>query len=141
MEILVVIGVFMVIMSISFYYLSGFNKKEALEKDVAGLTALIRNARLLSVASKDAQLFGIHLDTDKAVLFEGSTYTPGGEDERVIVFSKQVYMSGYALNLGTPDIVFSRLVGNTQNYGDITLSLKDDSASSTISVLQTGVIK
>ncbi len=141
MEILVVIGIFMVIMSISLYFFSGFSKKESLEKDIAGLTALARDARLLSIASKDASLFGIHLENDKAVLFEGSTYSAGGPNEKVVLFSREVYMFSYSLNLGSPDIVFTRLIGNTQNYGDVTLSLKDDSASTTITILNTGVIQ
>lgn len=141
MELLMVIIIMIIVMSIIFYFFSGFNKKDALEKDIAGLTAFIRNARLLSITSKDAMPFGIHIESGKAVLFEGNIYAPGGANEKIIEFSKEVYMSSYSLNLGSPDIVFTRLTGNISNYGTITLSLKDNSTSTTITILRTGVIQ
>lgn len=141
MELLVVISIMTAVLFMSFNFFSKFSKKDALEKDVAGLVALIRNARLLSVVSKNASPYGIHLQSDKAVLFEGSAYSPGGTNQKVFEFSKEVYMSGYKLNQGTPDIVFSRLTGSTLNYGTTTLSLKDNSTSTVVTILPTGVIQ
>jgi prepilin-type N-terminal cleavage/methylation domain-containing protein len=140
-EILTVIGIFIVIFSLTFYFFGGLDKRESLEKDVAGVTALIRNARILSIASKNASVFGIHFESDKAVLFEGSTYTSGGQNEKIINLSRKVYISSYSLNNGGQDIVFSRLVGDTTNFGTVTLSLKDNSTSTTITILKTGVIQ
>ncbi len=141
MELIMVIVIFTVIASVTFYFFGGFNKKEILEKDAASLTALIRNARLLSVTSKDASPFSIHLESDKAVLFEGSLYVAGGLNEKTVEFSREVYMSAYSINNGGPDIVFTRLTGETLNYGTVKLSLRDDSASTTITILRTGVIQ
>lgn len=141
MEILVVISIMAILLTLSFAFFSKLGNKDALEKDVAGLTSFIRNARLLSVASKDASAFGIHLESGKVVLFEGNTYTPGGANEKVMEYSGKVYMSSYNLNQGNPDIVFTRLSGNTLNFGTVTLSLKNNSASTTITILRTGVIQ
>jgi len=141
MELLVVIVIMTIILSLSFYFLGSFGKKDALEKDMAGLTSFIRNARLLSISSKDAMPFGIHLENSKAVLFEGNTYVAGGANEKIMAFSPQIYLYGYSLNLSNPDIVFARLSGNTSNFGTITLSLKDNSASTTITILKTGVVQ
>lgn len=141
MELLMVICIMAIILALSFPFFSSLIKKESLEKDVAGLTSFIRNARLLAVSSKNAAAFGVHLESGRAVLFEGASYVPGGPNEKVIVFSDKVYMSSYALNLGTEDIVFSRLIGSTLNFGTITLSLKDDSVSTTITILKTGVVQ
>ncbi len=140
-ELIFVIVIMTIITTISFYFLSKVNKKEALEKDVASLSALMRDGRLLSVTSKDASTFGIHLTSGQAVLFEGSSYVPGGSNEKVVVYSKYVYMSGSSLNLGTSDIIFDRLTGATTNYGTVTLSLVDNTSSTTITVLRTGVLK
>lgn len=140
-EVMTVIGIFAVIMTIAFYFFSPMIKKEALEKDIAGLTAIVREARNLSVASKNASRFGIHLESSKAVLFEGSTYTPGGPNEKTFSYSKNIYMSAYSLNSGGQDIIFNRLNGNTPNFGTITLSLSDNSTSTTITILSTGVVK
>lgn len=141
MEVLMVIAIFTIIASITFYFFGGFNKREVLEKDVNSLTALVRNARLLSVASKNASPFGIHLESDKAVLFEGNSYVMGGPNEKILEFSREIYMSAYSINNGDADIVFARLTGETLNYGTIKLSTKDDSASTTITILRTGVIQ
>lgn len=141
MELLMVIVIFTIIASVTFYFFGGFNKKEILEKDVASLTALIRNARLLSVTSKGALPFGIHLESDKAVLFEGSLYVAGGLNEKTVEFSREVYMSAHSINNGDSDIVFARLTGETLNYGTVKLSLKNNNASTTITILRTGVIQ
>lgn len=141
MELLVVLGILTIIASMTFYFFGRATKQNVLEKDISSLTALIRNARLLSVASKDASAFGIHIETGKAVLFEGNSYVAGGANEKVFEFSRDVYLSSYSLNLVSPDIVFSRLTGKTLNYGSITLSLRDNSTSTTITILPTGVIQ
>src|SRR4030042_5171619 len=136
-EVLVVIAIFTAIFSISLYFFGGLSKKESLEKDIASLTALIRNARLLSVASKNASAFGIHLEGDRVVLFEGTSYISDGPNEKIIFFSREVYLHSSFINGGGADIVFARLTGATANYGNITLSLWDNSASTTITVLKT----
>ena len=141
LELLIAISIIMAVLFMSFNFFIKFGQKDALEKDKAGLISLMRNARLLSVASKDATAFGVHLESSKAVLFQGGTYVAGGANEKVMEFSKYVVMSGYALSQGTADIVFSRLTGNISNYGNITLSLTDNSTSTMITILQTGVVQ
>lgn len=141
MEVMVVIGIFVIVAGMTFYFFSGFNKKEILEKDIAGISALVREARMLAVTSKDSSVFGIHFENNKAVLFKGSSYIAGGSEEKVFLLSKTVYMSGYLLDLGTPDVVFARLSGETTNFGTVTFSLDDDSASTTITILRTGVVQ
>lgn len=140
-EFIVVITILTIIASISFYVFSKLDKKEALEKDVASLTSMIREARLLSVASKNTSSFGVHFENDRAILFEGSSYSGPQPSDKVISFSNRVKLESYSLNMGGSDIVFSRLIGNTNNYGTVTLSIKDGSASSTITILSTGVIQ
>lgn len=140
-EMLVAIGILTVVASIGVYFFASLYKKEALEKDTASLVALINQARMLSVSSKDASAFGVHLQNDKAVLFEGFSYVSGGANEKTSGFSGKVQVSSYALAGGGSDIVFDRLTGNTSNSGTIVLSLKDGSASTTVTVLQTGVVQ
>lgn len=140
-EILMALSVMGVILFITFNFFGSFRSKDALEKDEAALVSLIRNARLLSVVSKNALPYGIHLEASKAVLFEGVSYVAGGPNQQTVEFNKLVYLQNYNLNQGTPDIVFARLTGNTLNYGTIVLALKDLSTSTTITILQTGVIQ
>lgn len=140
MEFLVAIGILTIVASMTFYFFAGFRGK-MLDTDAAGLSAFLREARLLSIASKNASPFGIHLESDGAVLFQGNTYIAGGANQKHLKFARNVYLHSYALDGGGQDIVFNRLTGATSDFGDITLSLKDDSASTTITVLRTGVVK
>ncbi len=141
MEVMVVIGLFVIVAGMTFYFFSGFNKKEILEKDVAGVSALVRDARMLSVTSKDSSVFGIHFEADKVILFKGGSYITGGSDQKIFTLSKTVYMSEYSLDLGIPDVVFARFSGETSNFGTVTFSLDDDSASTTITISRTGVVQ
>lgn len=141
MEILVVLGIITIIASLTFYFFGKANKQTVLEKDVASVVSFVRNARLLSIASKNASPFGIHLEEDKVVLFEGNPYSAGGPNEKTFYFSREVYLSSYSLNKGGSDIIFARLTGDTSNYGTVTVSLRDNSASTTFTILKTGVIQ
>jgi prepilin-type N-terminal cleavage/methylation domain-containing protein len=140
-EILAVIAIIAAVSTIAVYFFGNLNKAELLKKDADSLVAFIRNARLFTISSKNASQYGVHLEANKAVLFQGSVYTPGGEEERIHEFSNNVEISTYSLNMGGQDIVFKRLTGFTDNYGTVKIQLKDGSASTTITILGTGVVK
>lgn len=140
-EVLVVIGIFAIIATLAVISFSGLNDREALEKDASGLVSFIRDARMLAVSSKNAALFGVHLEAGRAVLFEGDSYIPGGAGQKFLELSPKTYISAFSLNEGGSDIVFSRLTGVTSDFGTVKISLKDDTASTTITVLPTGVVQ
>lgn len=140
-EILAAIAIITAVTTIAVYVFGNLNKKEALSKDADALISLIRNARLFTISSKNASQYGVRLEANRAILFQGSVYAPGGEEERIHEFSGNVEINSYSLNMGGQEIVFKRLTGFTDNFGTVKIWLKDGSASTTITILSTGVVK
>src|SRR3989344_248097 len=137
MEILVSIAILGMLNLIGLWYFSKATNAQALEKDKQGLVAILQEARSLALSSKNALQYGVHLEEFQTVLFKGSTY-----DNKDQKFNRAIHLSAQSLNGGGIDIIFSRLTGETNNFGTITLSLINSPFSSvTITINNGGVIE
>lgn len=141
-EILIVIAIIALTWLIVYAGFSAINKRQALDKDGLLVTAIINEARSQTLSSKDATVYGVHLEEFSITLFKGSTYNESDPENKTSDLSAHSRISAFALSGGGDDIIFQRLTGATQNFGTITLELRSDSsASSTITVHKTGIIE
>jgi len=142
LEILFVITIIGMLSILGLWYFTRANTAEALKKDAQGLTAILSEARSLSLSSKNAVKYGVHLEEFQAVLFQGTSYNSSDTNNRYQPFNRAVHMLSHSLNGGGDEILFSRLTGETDNYGSVTLSLINNSLSSTtITISSAGVIQ
>jgi prepilin-type N-terminal cleavage/methylation domain-containing protein len=142
LEILTSIAILGALCLISVWHFTSATKAEALAKDRQGLVALLSEARSLSLASKEALPYGVHLEEFQAILFKGPSYSAGNAENITQSFHSAVHLSNYSITGGGSDIIFSRLTGATLNDGTIRLALQNNSLSSTtITVKNTGVIE
>jgi len=142
MEILVSIAILGMLSLIGLWYFSKATNAQALEKDKQGLVAILQEARSLALSSKNALQYGVHLEEFQTVLFKGSTYDSNDPDNKYQKFNRAIHLSAQSLNGGGIDIIFSRLTGETNNFGTITLSLINSPFSSvTITINNGGVIE
>jgi hypothetical protein len=95
------------------------------------------------MASKGGSRFGIHLQLDKIVMFEGATYTPGFPTNEEHVFNPVTALPPlYTVISGGTDIIFDLFTGGTSNNATTTLWIVNrPQASSTIVVNSLGVIR
>jgi prepilin-type N-terminal cleavage/methylation domain-containing protein len=140
LETIISIIIVSLISTIALWYFKNAESDEALSKDKQGLITLLEEARSLSISSKQAGMYGVRLQADRATLFKGPSYATSS-DNKVHEFNSKVSVSNYSLAGGGSDIIFSRLNGSTVYTGTITLSLKNSLSSSTITVRDTGVIE
>jgi type II secretory pathway pseudopilin PulG len=140
LEAIISIIIVSLISTIALWYFKSAESDEALSKDKQGLVTLLEEARSLSISSKQAGTYGVHIQSDRAVLFKGPGYATSS-DNKVHEFNSKVTISNYSLSGGGSNIIFSRLNGSTVYTGTITLSLKNSLSSSTIIVRDTGVIE
>lgn len=122
----------------SFYSL---NRSEALKQDRLTIVTALRQARSLTLAAKDDSQHGIHFDTSRLVLFKGTLYSDSDPSNVPYVLNSLVTISNVSLTGGGNDVLFQKLSGATAQPGTITLSLKDGSKSSIVSVFSTGIIE
>ena len=140
LEIIIVIAILILITAIIISPFDSFRKSKALETDIEEVVSLINEARLNTLSSKDAFHYGVHLESSRAVLFRGGTFTEPDANNKEILYSSAVESVNIALAGGSPNIVFDKLTGKTAQYGTFDLRLTSDiTRSVTITVEGTGV--
>jgi type II secretory pathway pseudopilin PulG len=142
LEVIVSITIILILGMIGMWYFMKARGGEALNKDRQGVVAILAEARALSLSSKNAASYGVHVEASKAVLFEGSTYSSGASSNKLHTFNSSVQISANSFNGGGNEIIFNRLTGETDDFGTIRLSLVSDAMSSTtITVNNLGVVE
>ena len=142
LEIIVVLTILTLLAVITFSALPKLTKRNDLSSSVQITASLLAEARSKTLSAENDTQYGVRFLADRAVFFSGAAFsssTPGNIEK---VFPPSVQISSTTLQGGGTDIIFSRLTGDTAQYGTIDIrSLVDASATSTISVGQRGNIK
>ena len=139
-ELLISVGVMVLLLGLIFTVFSSFNKKEALSKSTDIVISVLNEARQLTLFSKDDAIYGVHFDTNQAVLFKGESYLEGDESNIYFKINPVVEITTINLAEGGSEVFFNRLTGETEDYGSITLSLSGDtSKTSAILINQSGL--
>ena len=140
MEILVVIGVTVLLVVITLNSFSNLNRREALKKEALQVASIFDQARSLTLSSKKASKYGVHLEADKVTIFQGDTYSSGDPGNITTSLNPLVTITNIELSGGGSDLVFDRLTGATSQYGTTTISLSSDLAQTkSVIIYPTGV--
>jgi hypothetical protein len=87
----------------------------------------LTEAKTRTLAAYQNAAWGAHMETDRVILFKGS-YVSGNPENETAMLPTDVEISSIALNGGGSDVIFKRLSGETDQYGTITLRIKNDPA-------------
>lgn len=141
-EVLIIIAIITIILSIVNISLTSFHNEQVLKNTTIDMVSLINKAKQNTLSSLDSTNYGVHFDTDKAVLFTGATYSSGASTNQISLFDSKVRIpSSGGLNIGGgSNVVFERLTGDTIG-GTITLQLTSDaSKQKIITISKTGLV-
>ncbi len=140
MELVVVIGILALLSLITFQLFRTFTSAESLMKDARQVISELNKAQSLTLSSKDADQYGVHLETSRITLFKGSSYISTSTSNISTTLSPLVRISPISLAGGGSDVIFQRLTGETTQTGTITLSLVSSaSTTKSITIYATGV--
>lgn len=140
-EVLIIIAVIGILSVSVFSVYREFNNSRSLEVSVQNVASLLKEARSLTLSSKDDSVYGVHLEEDRAVLFKGTTYSTSSADNVEYIVSGLVTATS-TLTGGGNDVVFERLTGETTTFGTTTLWLTSDASSTkNIIIKETGIIE
>lgn len=137
-SLLEIIAVFAVLLVIAAIVVGGFLAfKRGGELTLAKEHAIsqLREAKARTLAARDNAAWGARVETDRVILFKES-YSAGAPENEMIVLPASVEINAIALNDGGNDVIFKRLTGETDQYGTITMRLKNDSAQTRIITIQ-----
>ena len=113
--------------------------KAALDVGVAQILDILHEARNATLSSREDQVWGVHFEESRAVLFPGTTFVEPNSQNKVLTLDHLIRISAITLTGGGPNVVFKRLTGETDNSGSVTIALKsDESLTRVVSIISTG---
>ncbi len=141
-ELVIIICILVLIIGFSASSFNLLNKSQALNKSVDFVATVLRQARSLTLSSKNITQHGVHFDTYEIVLFEGSTYIPGAATNTIFPLNHLVRTADVNLVGGGREVIFDRLTGDTAQSGTVGMHLiSNPSSSMTINIYGTGLIE
>ncbi len=139
-EVIISFAVVLTIFSIALEPLKNFRDNQVLSSDAENILTLLKEARSQTVFSKNSSQYGVHFESGRAVLFPGTVFVEPNAGNKELLLDRNLSISNWALNGGGQDVVFERITGKTNQYGNVTASLKNNpSKVKIISIDETGV--
>ena len=140
-EIIITIAVGLILFTIATSAFMGMRNRQALNTTVEQISSTIQNSQAKTLASKKSQNYGVRFETNRLVVFEGSAFTEPNATNKEIKFSNLAEISIISLNGGGQNIIFERLTGETNQYGAITVRVRNDASDAkTITIEKTGSV-
>lgn len=138
-EIILVLAVVALMFAIIVPSLISFRKNQAIQNSTNALVSLLEEARAKTLASYNNTFYSVFVDTDRATIFDGSSYSSTDSLNKVVFYESPIILQSISLNGGGSNISFERLKGTTTNYGTIILQIPSGS-SKTITVSASGIV-
>lgn len=140
-ELLVVLSIITVLSLVIITSFVTFRKNQALVFDTDTVVGVLRQARNQTLSSKNSTNYGVHFTAPKVTIFTGSTYNSNAADNQDFVLSSTDTILTISLNGGGSDVVFSRLSGETSQYGTVVVSSPGVSETKTVTIYKTGLVE
>jgi type II secretory pathway pseudopilin PulG len=140
LEIVLAISILTALAIITIAAFSPFKQGTDLDTTTERVLGVVLEARAKTLSSQNASQHGVHFETSRVVLFVGSTYNASDPTNEELLLPDTIDISAITLNGGGDDVIFTRLTGETAEYGTITLELlSDTSQTKQISITPTGL--
>lgn len=141
LEIMLAIGILALLAAVIVGAFLRFKKSSDLFSAAEGSLALFHDMRSRTLSSKDAMQYGVHVEAGRFISFRGAVFSGSDPANYEFLLPQNVEAGVVSLNGGSVDVVFKRLTGETDQYGTVTLRLKDETSKiRVITILKTGII-
>jgi len=143
-EILLVIGILMIVLTLSLISFRVLTRKADLDVSLENIIIALNTAKNKTLASEGASRYGVYFDTNtpsRYVLFKGQDYISRDVAfDEIYVLPSAVVIPSLSLNGGGNEVVFNRLKGDTNNYGLIEVQSSNINEKRTIYVYSSGEV-
>lgn len=139
LEVLIVVTIVGILATLSVSYYSGSQYRSKLNDAASEIVQTLRRAQSKAVAGEAGEPFGVHLESDGFVLFEGSAYVSEGENNESFSLPSGIEAYDISLNGGGSDVVFVELEGSTDDYGSFSIRISGD-LSKTVNISEEGAV-
>ncbi len=139
LEIVLVVSIIALLAAIVGLPFSKFRQAQALQNSANALVSILGEARTKTLAALDNTSYGVHIQSDQAILFTGTTYSPSASTNMTLLFEEPVTAQTISLAGGGSEVKFDRLKGTTDQHGTIVIALPNGQTR-TITISATGTI-
>lgn len=116
---------------------------QVLKTETERVISVIETAHSNALTAKDNSPYGVYIEDDRLVLFEGSSYVPGSNtNKEVILLDGAIIASSTIAGTSSSTIVFQKLTGETVNSGliELQVNFRKKIMHNVIQVLPSGII-
>lgn len=138
-EIIIVLAIIIILATFSFSEGGIFRTRSGLTRAVSDVTTTLQFARSKTVSSEGPSSWGVHIQPDRIVLFQGLNFIAGSPTNSVSMLPDTISASSSLAN-STDSVIFVRPSGTTTNYGTITLAFNDGSDARFVRIDESGAI-
>ncbi|MFC1721219.1 Tfp pilus assembly protein FimT/FimU [Patescibacteria group bacterium] len=137
-EVVIVIMIGILIASITIGPLMEFRNRQILSSTTEQVSAVLNEARSNTLVSKDDDSYGVRLESNRVVLFVGTTYTEAAAGNEETLLHNRISITSSPAT----DILFQRLSGKTDQSGNVELTLTSSNGTiqGIIEIEETGLI-
>lgn len=140
-EMLVAAGILALIAGITISTFSSFQQHMIRDSAVENVASIFNEARAYTLSSKEGTAYGVHLSTNEAVLFSGTTYNSSDPDNRTIIFEPGIEVTNISLSGGVSDVVFEKQTGNASATGTFTVHVASNPIGDVVVTIEkTGIL-
>ena len=136
-EILVVVTLFVIIFGMVALYSQASQVRSDLNAQVAVFVSYARLQQSAAAVGKSSGSFGVHLESDSYVLFEGSVFDPNDSANDSKALPPTLAIQNISFNGGGSDFIFTPPHGETNHYG--ALDFYSTSLDKTITITLTSL--
>ena len=138
-EMLLVIAIIMIIVAVATPQLLRMRNLQIIKGSGEDVLAVFNKAHSETLASLNSLQYGVHLQSDKIIMFSGTVYNSNNASNEIIKIVSPATISSISLANGGSDIYFSRLSGTASTTGTIVVSISSNaSLAKTITISATG---
>ena len=142
-ELILAMSILVLTIAIIVPSLSTFRNTQSLKNTTDDIVSLLNQARMQTLSSQNSTYYSVHFEGTRAVLFTGGTFSNSNSTNKVITFdlaTKIPASGGINLNGSGVDVNFTRLTGDTNQYGTIVVQLTSNATKQkTITINKLGI--
>lgn len=139
-EFILVVALIGILALIAAPYGSRFIGQNELDQRTLEAVDTLRRAQSSSMNGRGGEPWGVHFSSDSFTLFRGDSYNASDPDNETVNLPTRISVSSISLNGGGNDVIFTRVFGDTTNYGFVVFDDGETDKYNTITINQAGLI-
>ncbi len=140
LEVIIVIAIIAILSGMTLLFGQTSQVRADINAEANNLASYLRLAQSKAMSGENNSDHGIHLETDKYILFEGSSYSPSDSSNHEIELPETIITQNINLGGGGQDIVFTLPKGETKNFGTFDLYSAQINKTVTFNITSLGTI-